>query len=66
MATKSKKFKQLKSNKSKEEVKTPESMLRNAKEKSTFEKSRRLPTKPVTPEQILRAKKRSIAKKPSR
>jgi len=72
MVTKSKKFQQLQSNstrltpKAKETPReSPASQIRKAKEKAK-PVDRGTPTKPASPEDILRAKKRSIARKPFR
>ena len=70
MATKSKKFQQLQSNStrlSKKEIphESPASLIRKAKERAK-PVDRGAPTKPTSPEEIIRAKKRSIAKKPFR
>jgi len=72
MVTKSKKFQQLQSNstrltpKAKETPReSPASLIRKAKEKAK-PVDRGTPANPASPEEILRAKKRSIAKKPFR
>jgi len=72
MATKSKKFQQLQSNQTRLGSKTketpresPKSIIQRAKERAK-PIDRGTPTKPASPEEIIRAKKRSIAKKPFR
>jgi len=70
MATKSKKFQQLQSNQTRLNPKespreSPKAIIQRAKEKAK-PMDRGAPAKPTSPEEIIRAKKRSIAKKPFR